>query len=401
LLLIFARMGFASPFNPRTEYARQTWGSALPVKTQVPPIAAEGPKRRSTRIVRAVPLVVTRPTTSEKALLEETATISINCHGCRYFSQFSVQKNARITVQIGAAKDNSTPQKLRARVAWIRKSQRLAGLFQVGIEFETPQDIWHIEDTPEDWKSFSPSVEEDPAAVLTDIERLLQFAHVGTYYQLLGVQADTPHAEVKRKFYQLARRFHPDHHMDHPEWTPRLLALMESLTAAYKTLLDEEAKKRYDSSLERADAFKLGKERPERERLAHECLEKAQECLAAKNFVGSILWLRRAIEAKPDSSKYRTMLGRSLAAVPEYRREAVEQFEKAIELDPFNLTAHLQYAHMLEQMKLPGRARALYIHALELDSDNREARERLKHLDGLGPRSVSRPSLLSRLTGRQ
>ncbi len=120
-----------------------------------------------------------------------------------------------------------------------------------------------------------------------------------------------------------------------------------------------------------------------------------------KNYAGSILWLRRAIEADPRSSRYRAMLGHSLAAIPEYRREAVEQFEKAIELDPTYIAAHLQYAQMLEQMKMPGRARRHYVRVLELDMDHREARERLNRIDSAAPRSASRVSLLDRLTGRR
>ena len=141
-------------------------------------------------------------------------------------------------------------------------------------------------------------------------------------------------------------------------------------------------------------------EHQERMRLAREWLEKAQECLVEKNYIGSILWLRRAIEHEPHCSSYRAMLGESLAQVPEYRREAVEQFEKAIELDPCNLTAHLRYAHMLEQMRMPWRARPHYVRVLELDMNHREARARLNFLDATTPRHASRSSLLGRLTSR-
>ena len=106
-------------------------------------------------------------------------------------------------------------------------------------------------------------------------------------------------------------------------------------------------------------------------------------------------------EADPRSSTYRTMLGHSLAAIPEYRHEAVEQFEKAIELDPSHIGAHFQYAQMLEQMKLPWRARPHYVRVLQLDMDHREARERLNRIDSAAPRLTSRASLLGRLTGRR
>ncbi len=363
-----------------------------------PPIATNARRRRSTRIEHAVPLEINWSDASGNLVTEETATSSINRHGCRCFSRFRIRKNAKISVKIGLGGENSTDNDLTilARVAWIRKSPRLDGLYQVGIEFETPH-AWPIGRVPEDWEHVSSPNEEDSTSILSEVERLLRFARSGTYYQLLGLQSDSPRSEVRRKFYQLARQFHPDHHMDHPAWIPRLLLLMDSLTMAYKTLSDDGARKAYDS---RAGAYENGEDGAEARLLAQECLENAEHCWAAKNYVGSILWLRRAIEAEPGSSKYRAMLGRSLAAVPEYRHEAVEQFEKAIQLDSLNIAAHVHYAQLLELMKFPLRARPHYIRILELDPHHLKARQRLNELDVASPRSILRPSLLNRLTGR-
>src|SRR6185437_12173267 len=152
------------------------------------------------RIVRAVPLLIFKRDAVENQEPEQTATISINCHGCRYFSQAGARKNAWLMVQIGADGDFPRPQKLEARVAWVRKSQRLSGLFQVAIEFASPQDVWHLEDPPEDWKVFAAPDEPHVAATLTDIERMLQMAHAGTFYQLLGVQTNSTRAEIKHRF---------------------------------------------------------------------------------------------------------------------------------------------------------------------------------------------------------
>jgi tetratricopeptide (TPR) repeat protein len=258
-------------------------------------------------------------------------------------------------------------------------------MYQVGVEFEAPQDLWQVREIPEDWGAFYSPTREESAAFLKEIEKLLQLARAGLYCELLGVQADAPRIEIRRRFYQLARRFHPDRHMDHPEWTPRLLLLMDSVTVAYKSLASDAPMK--------AEA--------ETHPLAQECLAQAELCLQAKNYVGSILWLRRAIELEPHCSEYRAMLGRSLAAVPEYRHEAVEQFERAIELDSLNVEAHFQYAQVLEQMNFFGRARSHYVRVLEVDAFHDRARERLTHLDVKSPRSMSRSSLLSRLTGRR
>ena len=373
--------------------------SGSPVREQTPPISTSGAKRRSTRIIYPVPIIVSWVDTQARNIVEETATVSINCHGFQYFSRHRPQRNTPATFQIIANKKEekpATPAAYRGRVAWARKSRRLDGLHLVGIELGIPLNIWDVDEAPEDWTAFSPPAAEDPASFMAEVDRLLHFVRTANYYQLLGVNSTTSRSEVKRHFYLLARRFHPDHHMNNPEWTPQLVALMEGLTTAYRTLSDGEAKKENDSLLARGTKEELSYARKQTQGY----LEKAQACMAEKNFAGCILWLHRVIENEPNSSSHRAMLGRCLSAIPEYRREAVEQFEMAIELDPRNLTAHLHYGELLEELKLPARARSHYLRVLELDANHWGARERLNRLNLTAPRASSGPSLLRRLTGR-
>jgi tetratricopeptide (TPR) repeat protein len=374
--------------------------SAWPVRNDTPAIKTSGPKRRSTRIVRSVPVIVSWVDRQSRTIVEETTTASINCHGFQYFSNHRPLKNTSATFQIIKDKKEDTlapPQTHYGRIAWARKSRRLDGLHLVGAELAIPSNIWDVEDVPEDWAEFSPATAEDPFCFLAEVDRILHSARTATYYQLLGVTPDTSRSELKRLFYGLARRFHPDFHMDCPEWTPRLVALMECLTAAYKTLSDNKTRKEYDALLARGSREELS----DAQKRVQGYLDKARECIAEKNFAACILWLHRAIECEPNSSSHRAMLGRCLSAIPEYRREAVEQFEKAIELDHNNLTAHLQYGELLEQLKLPGRARSHYLRILELDEKHQEARRRLVKMDLESPRSVSRPSLFARFAGRR
>ncbi len=334
-----------------------------------------------------------------QTITEESETLSINCHGFRYYSTQRLPKNTAITFQVVANKTEnaSSPPWFPGRVTWTRKSRRLDGLYLVGIEFAIPLNIWDVDEVPEDWAAFSPPPAEDPASFLVEVDRLLHSVQGGTHYRLLGVNPATPRSDVKRHFYQLARRFHPDHHMDHPEWSARLSMLMEGLTTAYKTLSDDGMKKKYDALL----SLRPVDDPTDSRKLAQEYLNKAQECMAEKNFAGCILWLHRAIESEPGSSSHRAMLGRCLSAIPEYRREAIEQFERAIELDPRNLAAHLHYGELLEQMRAPARARSHYLRVLELDPTHWEALERLRRMGMGAPRASKRPSLLGRLTGRR
>ena len=190
--------------------------SAISVREQTPPILATGPKRRSTRLAHAVPLIVTWTDSRGKAIAEETATASINCHGFQYFSRRRPPKSTPVVFQIienteDNNKDPASPER-RGHVAWVRKSRRLDGFYLVGIELDVPLNIWNIDEVPDDWAVFSPLEVEEPVGFLADIDRILRAARTENYYKLLDVESNTPRTEVKRRFYQLARRFHPDHH---------------------------------------------------------------------------------------------------------------------------------------------------------------------------------------------
>jgi hypothetical protein len=373
--------------------------SAFPVRVQTPPISPSGIKRRSARIACSVPLIVSWVDESARTITEETATVSINCHGFQYFSRQRPQKNASITFQIIENREDKSTTSIAypGRVVWVRKSRRLDGLYLVGIELGVPLNIWSLRDVPGDWAAFSLPAAEDPASFLAEVERILDSTRTATFYQLLGVESTASRSAVKRNFYQLARRFHPDHPMNHPEWTPRLLALMDGLTTAYRTLSDGKKKKEYDSVLARQSEGELTDFRKQTQCYLH----KAQECVAEKNFAGGILWLRRVIESEPHASSHRAMLARCLSAIPEYRKEAVEQFEMAIELDPCNLNAHFHFAELLEHLHTPWRARSHYLRVLELDANHWEARQRVNRLAASTPHAILKPSLLRRLTGRR
>ncbi len=214
-----------------------------------------------------------------------------------------------------------------------------------------------------------------------EMRKLLELTEKATYYEMLGVTATSPPAEVKQSFHRLARKFHPDRHMGQSEWIELLQELMSRLSAAYKTLMDEEKRVCYDQQLVSAGAFTLGQDKTESQETVDQCLARAKENLRAHNFAGSILWLRKCVEIEPEVAKYHAMLARSLAAVPQYRQEAIGRFEKAIELDAWSTSTYFQLAELYEVMHLPWRAVPLYRKILEIDPQHRKASARLRELE--------------------
>jgi curved DNA-binding protein CbpA len=239
-----------------------------------------------------------------------------------------------------------------------------------------------------------------------EIKRLLDLAQKGTFYQLLGVTTESTAAQIKKNFYSLARKFHPDHHMERTELVESLQRLMEIATQAYQTLADEKKRAVYDKALAVSGAFSFHRTRTEWQETIEDCFERANECLRAQNFVGSIIWLRKCVAMAPEDARYHAMLARSLATVSQYRDEAIKHFQKAVEIDPLNVRVLFQFADLCEDSLLLARARELYIKILEIDPAHAKSLERLAELDAherlsRNEKAVHSSSVISRMFGKK
>lgn len=214
-----------------------------------------------------------------------------------------------------------------------------------------------------------------------DLLERLEIARKGNYYELFGVPPESNIKQIKDRFYALARKFHPDHHMDERDCLPGLKELTAAITAAYKILSDQDKRATYDLQLAESGAFQLRRAKTAAQQNLEEYLGRASEHLRANNFTGSVIWLRKCVEIAPGEAKYRALLARSLATIPQYRDEAIEHFEWAIELDPWNLNVLGQSAELYEEMQMPLRARKLYAKILEIDPHHIKARAKLTELE--------------------
>jgi hypothetical protein len=129
-------------------FAEETTGM---VSDSVTSASTELRKRRSTRIVQAVPLVVTGVDALGRPFVERTSSLIINCHGCRYQSKHYVLKNMWVTMEIPHQESGQPPRTVRGRVAWIQRPRTVRQLFQVALELEVSGNVWGIAFPPEDW----------------------------------------------------------------------------------------------------------------------------------------------------------------------------------------------------------------------------------------------------------
>jgi len=118
-------------------------------------------KRRSTRIVQAVPITVTGVDALGQPFKERTTTVMVNCHGCKYQSKHYVPKNSMVTLDIPRPEAGAPHRTLVGRVIWVQRPRAVRELFQIGVEFEIAGNVWGIAFPPDDW---FPVPGEEPVA---------------------------------------------------------------------------------------------------------------------------------------------------------------------------------------------------------------------------------------------
>src|ERR1700682_4199285 len=151
--------------QPQPDEAGHTTGETSPMVNEGALSSTELRKRRSTRIVQAVPLNVTGVDALGRPFTERTSTLIINCHGCRYQSKHYVLKNMWVNLEVPSPEPGHGPRRVRGKVAWIQRPRTVRQLFQVALELEQPGNAWGIAFPPEDWFGFQELGASLPGAI--------------------------------------------------------------------------------------------------------------------------------------------------------------------------------------------------------------------------------------------
>lgn len=139
------------------------------------------------------------------------------------------------------------------------------------------------------------------------------------YYRLFGVTPATPPGDIKRVFYAMAQRFHPDRNRDAPAHVGQAIyTIYKRINEAYRVLCDEEKRTLYNKALAQghtrleqdmrsslapktpADTIQL--------KAAREMYQKAEEALASGNLMQADLYIKVALGKEPKSEAIRDLL---------------------------------------------------------------------------------------------
>jgi len=121
-------------------------------------------KRRSTRVVQAMPIKVHGIDALSEPFTERTMTVMVSCHGCKYQSRHYVPKGTIVTLEIPRRNPNWPARIITGNVIWVQRPGQAHELLHIGLEFEVPGNVWDYTSPPEDWFSLpgeQPFTEED------------------------------------------------------------------------------------------------------------------------------------------------------------------------------------------------------------------------------------------------
>jgi curved DNA-binding protein CbpA len=202
-----------------------------------------------------------------------------------------------------------------------------------------------------------------------------------TLYQILDIPKTASDEEIKKAYFQMARKFHPD------RFDRKLLAdfkgpideVFDNITRAYRTLSNKESRRVYDAKSAPAAAQE---DVQESYRRADIKFRQGKTLYGQGRYEEALAYLEEAIRIRRDKGDYYLLLAMCESRLKAYVQKAEQDFLKAIQLEPWNPEGYVGLALLYKSEGLKTKAIKQLEKALEAEPDHASAREALEELTG-------------------
>ncbi|MCB2156199.1 DnaJ domain-containing protein [bacterium] len=231
------------------------------------------------------------------------------------------------------------------------------------------------------------------------------------YYRLLGISRDAPEREIKKAYYDLARRLHPDK-ASSPEEASKNASDLALISQAYNTLKDARKRQEYDAKLrgrsaggdppasapapaprkpkassEDSSSSALSGDMPrigdaeiraQKKAMAQKAFVRGMQMMKQDDIKQALSFFEAAVKNDPDSdAQYHLKYAQAIMKARGSFTKAVEHAQKACEMDPYSLDFKLVLAEIHEMAGVHSKAKELYQDVLRWDPTNERAKLRL------------------------
>jgi len=199
------------------------------------------------------------------------------------------------------------------------------------------------------------------------------------YYQLLNVETSADQAEIKRNYFRLARKFHPDlYDRDLPHEIKGMIeAVFDQVSKAYQTVSDEKKRKTYDTRKEKVsleDKRNWPKEAEVKFRQGKTLYDKGQ-------YKEAVAFLEEAVKLQGDKGRYFLLLALTQSKIPSLHRKSEKNFLCSIRFEPWNAESYVGLGLLYKREELFIKAKKQFEKALSIDPDHKVAK---REISGFG-----------------
>ncbi len=218
------------------------------------------------------------------------------------------------------------------------------------------------------------------------VEQMLQLhenlaKNVQTHYQILGVEPKADFAKIKNAYFDLAKKYHPDHFtgLPDPDIRDKANHIFSLVNQAYDVLSNTDKRRNYDESLTRTGS-KFGKVEENLSERAVMLYKKAMTLYKSGKFWEASHLLEEAVRIKKDSSEYLLLLGLSQMEIPDLRHAAQANLIRASELAPYNPEPQYGLGCLFMEEKMYTRAENFFRKAISIDPQHKRAIKKIEEI---------------------
>jgi tetratricopeptide (TPR) repeat protein len=214
---------------------------------------------------------------------------------------------------------------------------------------------------------------------LEEVRAFKEKLETANYYQILGVAKTASEDEIKKAYFHLARKFHPDRFDRNVSPGERVVIedVFDKITKAYRTLTSREQRQDYDVKMPAAGRAESGRDLAKKADLK---FRQAKTLFGQGRYEDTLGLLEEVLRLNRTKGSYFLLLAMTESKIPSCRKKAEEHFFKAIELEPWNPENYVGLGILYKQEGLLTKATKQFQKALEYDDEHELA---LRELEGL------------------
>ncbi len=209
-----------------------------------------------------------------------------------------------------------------------------------------------------------------------------------TLYQILDVPRTATEDDIKKAYFQMARKFHPDR-FDRQivaEFKAQIDEVFDGITNAYRVLSHKDSRRIYDAKSGEASTQE---DVQDTFRKADIKFRQGKTLHGQARYDEAISYLEEAVRVRQDKGDYFLLLAMCESKLPAYVRKSEQDYLKAIQLEPWNPEGHFGLGLLYKSEGLLTKAIKSLEKALEAEPGHTAARDALDELTG-GKKKSSR-----------